>query len=243
MLSRAYGPELSLVYERRWGDFARRAGPALGRMLHALGVRSGRVVDLGCGTGHVAVALSRRGLSVLGVDCSRSIVAEARRRAPKARFRVGRLETLALPRGAAAVVSTFDALNYVLKPEVLGQVFRGIARCLRPGGVFVFDLSTPLSLRRRQAEVQVRRTKGLFLVLEGTWDEAEQLGRLRLTGFQRAGDGFRRFEEVHVQRGYTEGEVEDLLTRSGLRHERLAGYWESPDVLSEERLFYLARPA
>jgi SAM-dependent methyltransferase len=41
------------------------------------------VLDAGCGTGRVAIELSRHGVRTLGVDADASMIAEARRRAPE----------------------------------------------------------------------------------------------------------------------------------------------------------------
>jgi len=41
------------------------------------------VLDAGCGTGRVAIELARRGIRVVGVDISVSMIDEARRRAPE----------------------------------------------------------------------------------------------------------------------------------------------------------------
>ncbi len=46
-------------------------------------LRGARVLDAGCGTGALAVALARRGADVLGVDVSPSLVAIAGERAPR----------------------------------------------------------------------------------------------------------------------------------------------------------------
>ena len=47
------------------------------------------MVELGCGSGATAAALSEAGHEVLGIDASRAMVELARSRAPLARFRVG----------------------------------------------------------------------------------------------------------------------------------------------------------
>ncbi|MFN7972787.1 MAG: class I SAM-dependent methyltransferase [Acidobacteriota bacterium] len=238
-----YGPAFTLVYERHWSSFARAAGPAIAKLLHAVGIVEGRVVDLGCGTGHVASALCRRRYDVIGIDASRSVLALARKRAPAARFFASRIEGAPIPRGAAAVLSTFDTLNYVLSPRDLLALFRRARAALRPGGVLLFDVNSTVALARRAGKVEVRRLPRLFLVLEGSYDPATRLGPLKLTGFVREGNLHRQFEEVHVQRAYDPDEVEELLSKAGFRHERLGGYAESPDVKGDLRAFYLARPA
>lgn len=236
------GLVFTLAYEGLWSGFSRKAGPALARMLGAVGVPAGRVVDLGCGTGHVALALSRRGYDVLGIDRCRTIVERARSRAPRASFRVSRIEDVRMPRGAAAVVSTFDTLNYVVDPSRFWGLFVAIHGALRPGGVLLFDMSTPARFARPEPLVQVRRERGLHLTLESRWEPGPQLATLRLTGFVRRGELWERFEEEHVQRAYDVEEIEALLGGAGFEYEQLSGYWEATDVKRPDRVFYLARP-
>src|SRR5512143_3736611 len=47
------------------------------------------VLDLGCGTGHLTAKIADAGVSVLGVDSSAEMIAEARRAYPAIRFEVG----------------------------------------------------------------------------------------------------------------------------------------------------------
>lgn len=62
------------------------------------------VLDAGCGTGRVAVELDRRGVDVVGVDMDPSMLAEARRRAPRLRWVEADLAALDLGRGFDVVV-------------------------------------------------------------------------------------------------------------------------------------------
>jgi SAM-dependent methyltransferase len=114
--------------------------------LAGAGVHGGFVVDLGCGSGPLAAALVRAGHRVLGLDLSPAMVALARRRVPRAEFRVASLHRASLPR-CDAVVSVGECLNYAFDPRgacaSLLPLFRRVHRALRPGGLLVFDLAGP----------------------------------------------------------------------------------------------------
>ncbi|HET9061205.1 MAG TPA: class I SAM-dependent methyltransferase [Acidimicrobiales bacterium] len=62
------------------------------------------VLDAGCGTGRVAIELSRRGVDVVGVDVSASMIGEARRLAPQLQWIVADLTELDLARKFEVVV-------------------------------------------------------------------------------------------------------------------------------------------
>jgi SAM-dependent methyltransferase len=105
------------------------------------------ILDLGCGFGRVAAPLAARCRSVLGVDLSSGMIAEARRRctAPNLRFEVtGGCDLSGLPAASFDLVLAVDSFPYLIQ---LGQVVTeahvaDAARLLRPGGALaVLNLS------------------------------------------------------------------------------------------------------
>ena len=78
-----YGADLAYIHDAGFGEFATRAAPEVVRLLRANGVRRGLVVELGCGAGTVARALTDAGYDVLGVDISPAMIRLARTRAPR----------------------------------------------------------------------------------------------------------------------------------------------------------------
>ena len=98
------------------------------------------VLDLGCGIGRVAAAVAPRCRSVLGLDVSAGMVAEARRRhagLANARFQqtAGR-DLDALPGGAFDLVLAIDSFPYIVQAgtALVDRHVAGAARALRPGG-------------------------------------------------------------------------------------------------------------
>ncbi|MBN1139464.1 MAG: class I SAM-dependent methyltransferase [Anaerolineae bacterium] len=115
--------------------------PFLERLFADHGVR--RVLDVACGTGHHAIALTRRGYQVLGTDLSALMVEQAERNAAagvKARFVVAGFG------GLAALGETFDAvlclgssLPHVLTEKALVEALADFAAVLHPGGLVVIQ--------------------------------------------------------------------------------------------------------
>jgi SAM-dependent methyltransferase len=98
------------------------------------------VLDLGCGIGRVAAALAPRCRSVLGLDVSAGMVAEARRRnasLANARFEqtAGR-DLDALPDAAFDLVLAIDSFPYIVQGghSLVDRHVGGAARVLRPSG-------------------------------------------------------------------------------------------------------------
>lgn len=97
------------------------------------------VLDLGCGTGDFAAAFSARGAHVTAVDISPAVIELARHRHrddPKMAFKVADLTADDLGTNAFDVVNSTTVLQH-LDAEGLRRGLAGIARTLRPGGVFL----------------------------------------------------------------------------------------------------------
>lgn len=101
----------------------------------------GKVLDVACGTGDMAVELLRQGCSVTGVDLSKEMVAIAKRKAPQAEYRLADVERL--PFGDAsfdAVTCAFGVRNFVHLEQGLHEMLR----VLKPGGrMVILELATP----------------------------------------------------------------------------------------------------
>lgn len=115
-------------------------------------VREMRVLDLGCGGGHNAVALARRGAQVTGIDVSAQMIEHARARAAAANVGVTFLqgdmtalhatgpeqEQKAEPWDLILSVATFHYIRHI------DPVLAVCAQRLQPGGRLVFSVDHPL---------------------------------------------------------------------------------------------------
>src|ERR1700760_1140830 len=89
-----------------------------------------RIVDLGCGTGHLTAELVRRGAIVVGLDHSADMVTVAKTNYPELTFRQADARDFAVETPVDAVFSN-AALHWVPEAE---RVIASIRRALRPGG-------------------------------------------------------------------------------------------------------------
>ena len=115
-------------------------------VLRSLRLREGaRILDLPCGYGRHAAVLARRGFEVVGVDLSRAMLAEARRRfteGRRLRFRRGDMRRIAFRGEFDAVVNLCTSFGYFTPAQNLA-VLRRMARALRPGGRLLVDHRDP----------------------------------------------------------------------------------------------------
>ena len=155
-------PEATLDHWRRGFDRLAAAAPEAGVALYALGdpgllgaataevvdaLRAWRLLgagrdalDLGCGMGRFSEALAPEMRSVLGLDLSSGMVAEARRRSRHAnvRYAVGTGRDLAgVGGGSRDLVLAADVFPYLVEAGLAELHVAEIARVLRPGGTAV----------------------------------------------------------------------------------------------------------
>jgi trans-aconitate methyltransferase len=94
-----------------------------------------RILDLGCGTGQLSSEITSLGASVIGVDRSPEMIAEARNKFPQLLFDVCDARALPFAHEFDAVFSN-ATLHWIPQAD---QVIAGIARALKPGGRFVAE--------------------------------------------------------------------------------------------------------
>lgn len=92
-----------------------------------------RILDLGCGTGHLTAAIAESGAECIGLDRSREMVTTAKASYPSLQFVRGDAHWLAFDRSFDAVF-TNATLHWLDAPAA---AFESIAGVLRPGGRFV----------------------------------------------------------------------------------------------------------
>lgn len=123
-------------------------GPDIARedTLKLLGnVEGKRILDLGCGAGHNAIALARQGAKVIAVDESADQIAEARYACEREEVKV-ELHHAPLAELAFVRADTIDAALSVwgLAPvEDIDRVFRQVDRVLRPEHPLVLAMPHP----------------------------------------------------------------------------------------------------
>ena len=171
------------------------------------------VLDLGCGTGLMAAALTAYGYRVTGVDPSAAMLARARRLlGPEAVLIQRALPGLGVDGVFDAVISTFDTLNYLSTSEFDATV-AAAARRLRPGGWLVFDLHTTAMLDFTMANPSVTgTTDGQHFTISSVVDPTARTCDTRILVDRAAGDAF---AEQHRQYFHTGAQVLDALLDAG----------------------------
>lgn len=105
----------------------------------------GPVLELGVGTGRVAVPLAERGLEVVGVDISPEMLAKLREKSSAVEAVEADMTTVTLNREFPLVYVAFNSIFVLETQEDQVRLFRNAAAHLRPGGRFVLETNVPRS--------------------------------------------------------------------------------------------------
>ncbi len=224
-----------------WARAARRQ--ILGKILP--GVE--RACDLACGTGTTAVLLAGTGVKTWGVDLSPGMCRAARAKARRAGvgLKVVRadMRDFHLPEPVDLVLCEYDALNHLPKPADLRRVVRAVARALRPGGHFYFDVNTRRAFETYWGTAWVLEKPGVVLTMRNghhgdrAWSNVDW--------FFRTGELWRRRRERVEEVCWSDRQLRRALLAAGFN--RIKSWDAKPFFKSDTQLkpgcrtFYLAR--
>jgi SAM-dependent methyltransferase len=142
------------VAERYDSLLGERGDPAVvGATVGFLAELAGEVpaLELGIGTGRIALPLAARGLRVHGIDLSRDMVAQLRAKpgGEEIPVTIGDFATTKLDETFSLVYIVFNTINNLTTQDAQVACFENAAAHLEPGGCFVVEVGTPSGERLR----------------------------------------------------------------------------------------------
>jgi len=205
-----YAADLAYIHDAGFGDFARNAAPEVIRVLRSHGIKSGRIVEVGSGSGILARALVDAGYEVVGIDRSRDMIKLARANSPEATFRQGSLTRTKIPR-CRAVVAIGEIVSYV--SASLRPFFTRVHDALEPGGLLVFDFIE--SAERRTLAGKSFEGPDWAMIVRADADASARTLTRRMTLLRNVGGRYRRTHETHRLRLRSCQEIRALLETVG----------------------------
>lgn len=133
----------------------------------------GPVIELGVGTGRIAIPVAEAGVGLIGIDDSEGMLAVCRARAEAAGvadlldLRLGDLRRPPVVERVPLVISPFRAFLHLGSDEERLDALRAVYGLLVAGGRFIFDVFAP-------SREDVDETNGRWLEREpGIWERAD----------------------------------------------------------------------
>ena len=111
----------------------------------------GAALELGIGTGRIALPLSQRGVRVHGIDLSEAMVARLRAKqgAEEIGVTIGDFATTTVDGTFSVAYLVFNTINNLTTQDEQVACFQNVAAHLEPGGCFVIEVGVPAWLPLR----------------------------------------------------------------------------------------------
>lgn len=181
--------------------------------LERRGLRKGRALDVGCGTGRAFEPLLTRGWQVHGCDLSPAMLERAREQFGDAvELTVADMRELPVFGEFELVLAMNDAVNYLIGDGELELALRAMRPNLAADGLLLFDCNSMLMIRlayESLVDEVVKDGRHWTWTGLGREDESVPVYRVRIEG-----DGIEPF--VNAERYFEIGEVEAALDGAGL---------------------------
>ncbi|WP_028544888.1 class I SAM-dependent DNA methyltransferase [Paenibacillus taiwanensis] len=247
----SYG-QFALVYDRlmadmpyeKWLQFANAAW-------ERYGVTPQSIVDLGCGTGTIAIPLAKQGMQVTGIDLADAMLTIAREKEQDAGRMTGSVQWVCqdmrhweVPEQVDAVISFCDCINYVTELEDVRSVFQQTAKQLRPGGMFMLDMHHVRQFEYYAQQQPFTLDEGdVAYIWHSEYDESRHEIEHQLAIFceDPLSGKYNRIDETHIQRAYETDWIIGELLAAGFSHVDVYSDfgWEEPGP-ETARLFLIA---
>jgi SAM-dependent methyltransferase len=193
----------------------------------------GRALELGVGTGRIAVPLAQRGVPVHGIDMSKAMVARLRAKpgGEDIGVTIGDFASTTVDGRFSLAYLVFNTISNLTTQAAQVACFRNVAAHLEPGGCFVIEVGVP-ELQR----VPPGETFHVFHMSETRWgiDEYDVANQGLISHHFEIVDG--RLERDSIPFRYTwPAELDLMAEMAGMTlRERWSG-WKREPFTSESR--------
>ena len=200
-------------------------------------------IDIGCGGGWFTRAFQKQGYNMTGLDISPEMLDFAQETAIKqgvrSEYLLGDIAKTKLPARFDFATAINDCVNYIPKNK-LSAAFKNVRGCLKKGGIFLFDISSPCKFKQKIANTVSVDDRDEVTYISFNKEEADGVS-MDVTLFVKRKDGaFERLEEYHRQYAYVQAEIERALTENGFILLECEGYL-GEDISVSDRIVFLAQ--
>lgn len=221
------------------------------RLLSRIMPGVGTACDLACGTGTTALNLARSGITMYAVDLSPLMCRLTREKAKRAGLPIrviqADMRNFRLPGTVDLITCEFDALNHVPGKADLRKVAKAVARALRAGGHFFFDVNNPLGFERYWKGAVWFEKPGVTVVMRNGHSRGADRAWSDVEWFVRQGKLWRRYHERVEEVCWDADEIQRTFHETGFEQVRAWDaapfFKDNPPVGPGCRTIYLARKA
>ena len=225
-----YGERVAGVYDEWYAEYDPLAIDVLAELAH-----SGRALELGIGTGRIALPLSQRNVEVHGIDAAASMISRLRSKPRSDLITVtqGSFADVSVDGEFALVYVVFNTFFALSSQEEQVRCFRNVAAHLSPSGCFLIEAFVPDVTRFTNGQVNwaTKVTEERVELDAGQHDRATQ----RVTSQKVViTDGSVRLYPVQIRYAWP-SELDLMAQLAGLRLRERWSSWKREPFTSESQ--------
>ncbi len=197
------------------------------------------IIDLGCGTGEIALRLAEKGYTVTGVDMSPDMLTIADQKSQAKNVPVTwvhqDIRALAGIHQVDLAISYCDVVNYITDEADIEQAFQRIYDSLQPNGMFIFDFHALSYVEEHLVDHTFTDVNDEMAYI---WDcfGTETVGEMvhELTFFMKQQHAYIRFDEEHHQRTFHASFYTEALEKAGFSKMKITNDFLTENEKQEE---------
>ena len=229
----------NVEYEKRADYFC--------RLLSMCGIKSGILLDLGCGTGSMSVKMAERGFDVIGVDSSVGMLNAARQKAYENSAEIlllnQNMQDIDLYGTVDCAICVLDGINHLANEADVKRTFEKVSLFMNKGGAFAFDVNTIHKHKNVLADnAFVYEPDGLFCVWQNNYNPEDNSVDISLDFFEEEDGVYYRSCESFTEQAYELESIKIWLEEAGFE---VVGIFEDltadPVNPETERAVFLAK--
>lgn len=183
------------------------------------------ILELACGTGTIALSLEELDCYyITATDGSADMIRIAQEKAARAGsqidFRPMNFLDLSFEKKFDVVYMVFDSINYLHTKDKIRQLHREVKKVLNPGGIFLYDFTTPRNSRKaiRFLNNESKVVNEKFRYHRESSFNAKKRIHTNLFHIEKMdkknGNTIEKFEEQHQQKIYTFEEIKNIVNKT-----------------------------
>lgn len=201
-------------------------------------------LDAACGTGSLTVELARKGLDMIGVDCSEEMLSIAKNKPESEQilYLCQDLTELDLYGTINLALCALDSLNHITDKTKLKKALSRISLFCQQGSLFIFDVNTVYKHKNILGNnTFVMENDKFFLSWQNTLIGNNTV-EISLDCFQEKDGVYRRFSDDFCERAYSSEEWDKMLKSVGFSVlEKLDFDTKKKPRPNSEKIIYIAR--
>lgn len=229
----------NVEYEKRADYFC--------RLLSMCGIKSGILLDLGCGTGNMSFEMAEKGFDVIGVDSSIGMLNAAQQKMFENGTRVlllnQNMQEIDLYGTVDCAVCVLDGINHLPCADDVKKTFEKVSLFMNKGGAFAFDVNTIFKHRNVLADnVFVYEPENVYCVWQNNFNADDNSVDISLDFFEEEDGVYYRSSENFTEKAFELSDIRLWLEESGFEVVGVFDDMTTDDVRPDsERAVFLAR--